>query len=435
MNIFKTSFLSAIETLVKLASGFVVIKYLAIETGPSGVAFFGQFQNFFSAFLIIISGGFTTGLVRYSAQEKINTSTKNYLGNALGIGLIVSLVTGISICLFSRELSRLILNSADFTSIFYLLALCGVLIMIYQVIISVLNGWGELYHFIACKLTSSFALLLSSLFFVKLYGIYGGLVALIMMQAIAALLALLLIGKVKNFHWRELIPRFDYSTIKDFFPYWLMSLVTLISTPLVLMLIRIHIADTSDWNTVGLWEASWKISELYLLVITTALTTYYVPKLSQVTDHNTENKIVMEVLVWGVVAALCLAVGIYLLREFIVVLLFSKNFVAVSNILAFQVLGSVIKIAAWVFAFHMIVKGNTRLFLFTELLFGSSFYLLSESLFNYFGLIGLSYAYFLNYTLYFIFCAGSYYKDYHLKYRSQMECEMSGIKEKMSAQG
>jgi len=94
MNIFKTSFLSAIETAVKLASGFVVIKYIAIETGPSGVAFFGQFQNFFSAFLILISGGFTTGLVRYSSQEKIIESKKNYLGNALGIGLLVSLLTG-----------------------------------------------------------------------------------------------------------------------------------------------------------------------------------------------------------------------------------------------------------------------------------------------------------------------------------------------------
>lgn len=412
MNIFKTSFLSAIETSFKLASGFVVIKYLAIETGPSGVAFFGQFQNFFSAFLILISGGFTTGLVRYSSQEKMNEAKKNYLGNALGIGLIAALITGVVVCLFAGTLSYSTLNSREFTSVFYLLALCGVLIMIYQVIISVLNGWGELYKLIVCKLTSSLSLLIFSLIFVRLYGVYGGLIALIVMQSVTALLAVKLLSKVKNFHWRWLIPRFDYSIIKEFFPYWLMSLVTLISTPLALMLIRTHIAACSNWDVVGLWEASWKISELYLLVITTALTTYYVPKLSQSANCYAEHNTVIEVLTWGVIAAACLAVGVYNFRHFIVVLLFSESFAPVNDILTFQLLGSVIKIAAWVFAFHMIVKGKTKLFLITELLFGSSFYLLSRLFFDYFGLIGLSYAYSLNYILYFIFCFVYYAQEY-----------------------
>ena len=412
MNIFKTSFLSAIETAVKLASGFVVIKYIAIETGPSGVAFFGQFQNFFSAFLILISGGFTTGLVRYSSQEKINATKKNYLGNALGIGLVVSLVTGGVVCFFANTLSYLTLNSGEFTSIFYLLALCGTLIMIYQVIISVLNGWGELYKLILCKLTCSLSLLIFSLIFVRLYGVYGGLIALVVMQSIGSLLALLLISKVKNFHWRWLIPRFDYLIFKDFVPYWLMGLVTLISTPLALMLIRTHIAAYSNWDVVGLWEASWKISELYLLVITTALTTYYVPKLSQAIDGYAENKTVVEVLTWGVIAAACLAIGVYSFRQLIVTLLFSNSFSAVSNLLTFQLLGSVIKIAAWVFAFHMLVKGNIKLFLISELVFGSTFYLLSILFFDYFGLIGLSYAYFLNYILYLIFCFVYYCQQY-----------------------
>ncbi len=404
MNIFKTSILSAIETAVKLGSAFVVIKYIALATGPSGVAFFGQFQNFFSAFLIIISGGFTTGLVRYSSQEQINAIKKNYLGNALGIGLLVAVTAGACICFFASSLSSLTLNSKEFTTIFYLLAVCGVLITIYQVIISVLNGWGELYKLVLCKLTCSISLLLCSLVFVRLYGIFGGLVALVVMQSIGAFLAIFLISKVRYFNWRWLIPRFDYSVIKDFIPYWLMGLVTLISTPLALMFIRTHIAHHSSWEVVGFWEASWKISELYLLVVTTALTTYYVPKLSQAQDLTQENLIVMEVLAWGVVAAICLAINVYYFRHFIVSLLFSDRFSPVTAILTFQLLGSVIKIAAWVFSFHMLVKGNIKLFLFSELFFGGTFFLLSIKFFNYFGLIGLSYAYFLNYLLYLFFC-------------------------------
>jgi PST family polysaccharide transporter len=255
-------------------------------------------------------------------------------------------------------------------------------------------------------------LLIFSLIFVRLYGVYGGLVALVVMQSIGSLLAVLLISKVKDFHWRWLTPRFDFLIFKEFFPYWLMSLITLISTPLALMLIRTHIAASSSWDVVGLWEASWKISELYLLVITTALTTYYVPKLSQAMDRLAEHKTVVEVLTWGVIAAACLAIGVYYFRQFIVTLLFSDSFSSVNNLLCFQLLGSVIKIAAWVFAFHMLVTGKTKLFLISELVFGSSFYLLSRLFFDYFGLIGLSYAYFLNYILYLIFCFVYYRQQY-----------------------
>lgn len=415
MNIFKTSFLSAIETAVKLASGFVVIKYLALEAGPSGVAFFGQFQNFFSAFIILISGGFTTGLVRYSAQEKMLTAPKNYLGNALGAGLLASLIIGLIICLFANQLSQLTLNSHEFTSIFYLLALCGTLIMFYQAIIAVLNGWGELYKLIVCKLTCSLSLLIFSLLFVKLYGVYGGLIALVSMQSIGALLAIKLISNMKNFHWNWLIPRFDFTIIREFGSYWLMSLVTLISTPLALMLLRTYIAAHSNWDVVGLWEASWKISELYLLVITSALTTYYVPKLSQAVNASAEHKTVKEVFTWGVIAATCLATGVYYFREFIVALLFTDSFSPVNQLLPFQLLGSIIKIASWIFAFHMLVTGKTKLFLISELVFGSSFYFLSILLFNYYGLIGLSYAYFLNYILFLVFCLVYYFRQYFTK--------------------
>ncbi len=414
MNIVKTSFLSAIETAIKLASGFVVIKFIATQVGPEGVAFFGQFQNFIAAFVILVTGGFTTGLVRYSAQEKSgNDDTRNYLGNALGLGLLAALVVGGGICLFAPQLSMLILKSSEYTNIFYLLALCGVLIMIFQVLVAVFNGWGELPTLITYKSMSSILLLLSSLLLVSFYGLYGGLVALIAMQALSAFIGIGFLTRIKDFRWGWLKPTFNFAVFKEFLPYWLMSFVTLISTPLILMLVRSYTANNLGWETAGIWEASWKLSELYLLVITTALMTYYVPKLSQAKSQFAELDIVKEVLVLGVLAACFLAAGIYLFRHWIVSLLFSSSFAVVADILAFQLIGSVIKIAAWVFAYHMLVKRRTAIFLVSELLFGTSFYLFSCFFLDKFGLIGLSYAYATNYSFYLIFCALYFIKTSH----------------------
>ncbi|WP_028387543.1 O-antigen translocase [Legionella fairfieldensis] len=415
MNLFKTSFLSSIETAIKLASGFVVIKYIAVHVGREGVAFFGQFQSFITAFILLISGGFTTGLVCYSAQEKPGSKTSNdFLGNALGLGLFSTLGAAIFICLFASKLSEVILKTSDYSNLFYLLAFCGVLIMINQVIIASFNGWGELVRLIVCKSVASLLLLIFSLILVNFYGLTGGLVALISMQALPVFLGVSLLTGVTNFKWQWLIPRFNFLVYKKFFPYWLMSIVTLISTPLILMFIRIYIVTTIGWDMAGIWEASWRISELYLLVITTALTTYYVPKLSQVENRQEELNVVKEVLILGFVAASLLATMIYIGRFWIINLLFSNDFLMAGDILAFQLLGSVVKITAWVFSYYMLVKRRTTLFLIAELLFGASFYIFSRFLFDKLGIIGLSYAYLLNYTLYLIYCAVYFFKDNNL---------------------
>lgn len=412
MNIFKTSFLSAIETAIKLSSGFIVIKFIAVQTGPEGVAFFGQFQNLMAALIILVAGSFTTGLVRYSAQEKSgNSSANNYLGNALGLGLIASLLIGALIFIFAERLSLLTFKVPDYKPTFYLLAFSTLLIMLFQVLIAVFNGWGELYKLIVCKSLSSLMLLVSAIILVHLYGLVGGLVGLIAMQALSAFIGLSLLTRMKDFQWKWLKPQFNFAIYKEFFPYWLMSAVTLISTPLILMLIRVYVATSLSWEMAGIWEASWKLCELYLLVITTALTTYYVPKLSQAVNEEEEQGIVKEVLVLGVVASSFLALGIYVFRSWIVSLLFSPSFSQVADILVFQLLGSVIKIAAWVFAYHMLVKRRTVLFLSSELVFGTTFYLISRYFLDHCGLIGLSYAYSVNYGLYLVFCSFYFYKN------------------------
>lgn len=406
MNLIKTSFLSAVETAIKLAAGFVVVKFIAIRVGPEGIAYFGQFQNFIAAFVALISGSSFTGLVRFSAQEKMqNKTSHNYLANVLGLGLLSTLIVGGFIYLFADKLSFVLLNTDAYRNLFYLLSSCGFLIMFYQVAIAVFNGWGELKKLILCKIIASLLLLISSIILVSLYGIAGGFVSLICMQAIPAFISLWLMLKVKNFRWSWLRPRFDFSIYKELLPYWLMSVVTLISSPLMLLLIRSYIADNSDWETAGFWEASWKLTELYLLIITSALATYYVPKLSQATCNKDEIDVIKEVLLLGLLAAIFLALGMYFFRYTIVDLLFASNFTIVADILPFQLLGSVIKIPAWIFAYHMLIKQRTVLFLLSELLFGVMFYFLAHLLFHKFGLLGLSYAYFLNYVFYLIFCS------------------------------
>ena len=96
MNIYKVSFISSIETVVKLVAGFVILKLLAFYAGPEGVAKFGQFQNFLTIIIVFIAGSFVTGLVRFisensNAKKQVSLnklSNTDYIRGAFSFGFL-----------------------------------------------------------------------------------------------------------------------------------------------------------------------------------------------------------------------------------------------------------------------------------------------------------------------------------------------------------
>jgi PST family polysaccharide transporter len=67
-----------------------------------------------------------------------------------------------------------------------------------------------------------------------------------------------------------------------------------------------------------------------------------------------------------------------------------------------QLVGDVVKLAAWLLAYLMLAKAMTKTFIITEIAFSVSFVLLSIWLVNVYGLIGMSYSFAINYGLYLI---------------------------------
>ena len=78
MTLIKTSVLSAIATIIKIISGFVINKVVAIYVGPSGLAIIGQLQNFMELIVTFSNGAITNGVVKYTAEyQTIEQKKKN----------------------------------------------------------------------------------------------------------------------------------------------------------------------------------------------------------------------------------------------------------------------------------------------------------------------------------------------------------------------
>ncbi len=138
------------------------------------------------------------------------------------------------------------------------------------------------------------------------------------------------------------------------------------------------------------------------MLITSSLATYYLPKLA-VAKSNQETKNIfwsfykhlLPLFIVGVII-------IYFLRFFIIKTLFTVEFLPVTALFFWQLLGDVLKVASWILGFNLLAKKMTVAFIVTELFSLSITYFSSLYLVNIFGTEGVVMAHAFTYLVYLI---------------------------------
>jgi PST family polysaccharide transporter len=194
----------------------------------------------------------------------------------------------------------------------------------------------------------------------------------------------------------------DLNVAKNLAKYTAMALTTAATVPISHILIRNHLGQTLGWEVAGYWEAMYRLSGAYLLLISTTLSVYYLPRLSEL---NVWSEIRQEIL-YGyrmlMPLTIIFAFMIYIFRDEIISILFSNKFRPMGELFYWQLIGDVLKIAAWLLSFVMLSKAMTWEYISTEVIFSLSFYVIVKFLVNLIGFVGVSVAHAVNYGLYFV---------------------------------
>jgi PST family polysaccharide transporter len=179
-----------------------------------------------------------------------------------------------------------------------------------------------------------------------------------------------------------------------------MGLTSAVSIPLSFILIRDILTAKLGILAAGHWQASWKISETYLMLITSTLSLYYLPRIAEIRKVSELKSEIIKVYKLVIPVVLLCALTIFLLRDFIIMTLFTPEFAPMRELFSWQLTGDVIKISSWILAYIMIGRAMVKSFIVSEILFSISFVLLSWLCVGTFGLVGVSIAYTLSYILY-----------------------------------
>lgn len=402
MSFLKTSILSALSTVIKLASGLVVNKIIAIYIGPAGIALIGQFQNFVGIITTIGNGAINSGVTKYVAEynEENPEKRNNVIVAAYMITIIFSVVIGAIVFLGSSFISSWIMKSEEYSAVFKLLGILLVFISFNTVLLSIINGLKRIKLFIAINISSSLlSLVITSILAIK-YQLIGALYAYIIVQTIVLIVTLALMKKRIDLNIK--IKKIEKGYFMRLFQFSVMAITSVLAVTVMQMVIRNYLIDEFSIQQAGYWQSMWMISSMYLMILTTALSTYYLPKLSELQELSKIRKEIISGYKIILPFVLVTATSIYFLRDFIICLLFTPDFIEMRNLFFYQLVGDFFKMASWTLAYLMIAKAMTKTFIVTEIIFSVSFFVFTVVFTQMNGLIGVTQAYALNYLLYLL---------------------------------
>jgi PST family polysaccharide transporter len=403
VNLIRTSLWSGVATIFRVFIGFFLNKILAVYVGPSGVALLGQFSNYSGMLTAFGNGGINAGVTKFVAEYDYDSIRQQRVVNtSLGIAFYCSLIFGCLNYIFAESISLYLFNSFEYVTIFKVFAVTLVFTSLNGTLLSILNGYKKIKLFILVGILNNLIGLVMTYFLAVNYHVFGALLSVVLTQSIVCITTLLIVRKFEWFNFSFLKGKFDILTILNLSKYTLMALTSVCVVSVSQIIVRNYLTEYLSLDEAGYWQAVWKISEIYLMIITTSLSTYYLPRLSEINEKCELRKEIFRGYKILLPLTIAMAGVIYALREYIILILFTPKFMLMKDLFLFQLVGDVLKITSWLLAFLMLAKSMTRVFVITEIIFSMSFIGLTYLFVNSFGLIGITYAYALNYFFYLI---------------------------------
>jgi polysaccharide transporter, PST family len=404
VNVLRTGVYTTIATAARLLAGLVVVKLVAWFAGPEGVGKLGQFMSLMSLLAVLAGGGISAGVVKYVAEYRHDAERlARLLAAALSYALCASCLMGCAALLFSHPLARWLLGDPRYASLIRVLAVAQLGIALVNYILAVINGFMDVRRLAFVQVVGSAIGVVMVVGLSRWLHLYGALLALVMGQVLTLLVGLPVWWRSPYFRRSMLRARFDREMTGRLAAFSVMTLTSALLPPLINIAVRNRLAVQFGWEQVGYWQAVSKVSDAYLLFLTTAINIYYLPKLASTHGRASLALELRSAYRHLLPLVVVLAATVYLLRNEVTHLLFSADFTAANVLYGPQLIGDVIKIASFVLSYLMLAKAMTRLFVISECVFALSYLALVYLFTANFGLVGAMYAFAVNYLFYLVF--------------------------------
>lgn len=397
MTIKKTFIWTGVHTAIKILSGIVMNKIIAVYLGPSGLALIGQFQNFSQLVVNIATGSIHTGIIKYTAEHKEDADSLNKIwNNALLLNIILSVVVTITIMYFHNYFSKYILFSYEYSNLMIVFSLSIILYALNMYIISILNGLQNIKLYTLINIIISLVTLAIITYLSITYKMIGALYALIVTQSFVFFISFFLIYKkykVSFFKLSTISKNVDIKILKKLISYGMVSFTSGVTLSIMLLIVRYIIQADASIEYAGYWEALWKISVYFTMISMLPASIYYLPKYSSLGSVEEIKSNFFESLKFFLPLQIFVALILFYFKLDIIKLLFTDDFILIAPVLVFMLIGDVLRVCAYLIVNIMYAKGFMLKLVILDISYNMVLVILIYFMFKEYSLRGLGYSY------------------------------------------
>lgn len=397
-----TSF-NSFSVVLRLFTSLVISKLTAILFGTQGMALIGNLKNTLSVLQSFSTGGLNNGVIKYASEHKDNTDNyKVFISTLLWLFIGLSLIVFFSVFFTSNALARYVFDDIKYNFIFRWTALLLPLYGLNSYMLSILQGLEQFKKVIKINIFTYFLNVIIFVIAVFQFGLSGALMAVVIVPSASLGISLFLARK-----YLRLGLYFDYTIfstqqLKFFGQYAFMSLISAVTFPLVYLGIRQSLKEQIGIDAAGYWEANFRLSAFYLVFIHSLLNLYILPKFVQAKSKLEFRSIVFEfykkVLPFFGLGLIVL----FVLRKYLVLVVFSEDFLEVTTILGWQMIADFLRVLAIVMVIQFHAKKMIWHYILTDLFLAVALYFTAIIGAKYLDLSGVVIGHVITYLLYFI---------------------------------
>jgi PST family polysaccharide transporter len=328
-----------------MALSFFSAKVSAVYLGPAGMALVGQVGNFIQVANGAVSNGANTAIVNLTAERRTGHGGLEQLWTtAMRLVLLGAGVVALAAALTAPALSSWLLFSPEYWPVVVAAAIVVVLASADNVILGALNGLKQINLVAGASLASTvveFCVFVSLTYY---FGIWGGLFGIVAVYGTKLLVSLTVAFRSRLISPRSLIGAFDSSTAREIARFYPMLIAQAIALPLAQILVRNGTVADLGLREGGYLQATWRLSDMWVGMLTTALGLYFMAHFAALSSEAERGAALRRALAQVLGFAICVALGVFLLRDVIIALVLTKEFVPMRELLPFQLAGDVFKL-------------------------------------------------------------------------------------------
>ncbi len=399
----KITSLKTASLITRIVAGILTSKAIAIFIGAEGLALIGNLRNFVASTQSVATLGFYNGVVKYVSKFKDDTiNLSKTLSTVFYFGFISTILISF-FCYFNANFINDIIFPT-YNNYAYIIKIFAIVLPFYSLNMfsfSIMNGFSKYKILIIINIIGQILGVSIAILLIYQNRIDGALISVVIAESIIFLITLVGITNRRSLAPLIQVKQVSWSFLKKMEPYSIMALFSAIILPLVMLVIRSYIIENVGYKDAGFWEAMTRISKYYLMFVTSLMALYILPRFSEI---DTIKEFRKEVLSFYKTVIPVFALGlvvIYLLKSYIVVFIFSKEFEPVENLFLWQLLGDLLKVLSMVITYQFLAKKMFWHYIVTEIFFLLVLYLTSIYFIDVYGVKGAVIGHFVSYLVYY----------------------------------